>query len=88
QCEFSTFTVIRKVKTIASTPQCVVNSCEKHPSTIHSYASHLLRHHKTSLKKERISLICDCGYEATSDHQHNHDQKCDGKKYTLNKLDE
>ncbi|GMR55075.1 hypothetical protein PMAYCL1PPCAC_25270 [Pristionchus mayeri] len=89
KCGISNFTVIRKgnrpIRRIAMTPKCVM--CEMHPTTPSGYIYHLRIHHKTTLLKNGIYLLCSCGMRHTRDGDHKkHDKKCPGHEFTLHKL--
>ncbi|GMR30614.1 hypothetical protein PMAYCL1PPCAC_00809, partial [Pristionchus mayeri] len=68
------------------TPQCIL--CEIHPKSVAGYTLHLAIHHKSTLKENRIFLMCGCGFRCTSNRHSNHGKKCSGGNFTLHKLDE
>ncbi|GMR50588.1 hypothetical protein PMAYCL1PPCAC_20783, partial [Pristionchus mayeri] len=88
-CEISNFIIIskgdgtiRRLTDPVVTPQCVL--CEEYPGTVYGYATHLRRHHKTTLKANGIYLICACGliFRNHDDHKKN-DGKCTERGFTL-----
>ncbi|GMR44022.1 hypothetical protein PMAYCL1PPCAC_14217, partial [Pristionchus mayeri] len=85
KCTGQEFTLHRRDE--ATTPQCVL--CQMHPKTPCGYLYHLRVHHKTTLLKNGIYVLCSCGmrYNSHND-QRKHDKKCNGCEYTLHKLDE
>ncbi|GMR56689.1 hypothetical protein PMAYCL1PPCAC_26884, partial [Pristionchus mayeri] len=85
ECDVANFTLLPKQQKM--TPMCI--SCEKYPSTASGYYQHLSKHHKTSLAKNGLFLLCACGFKCTSrDNWKNHDNKCAGNDFTLHELDE
>ncbi|GMR43764.1 hypothetical protein PMAYCL1PPCAC_13959, partial [Pristionchus mayeri] len=93
ECEISNFTIIRigngpirRLTDMPVTPQCVL--CKVHPKTAYGYAQHLKKHHKTTLLANGINLLCSCGMRYISINGHKkHDKKCNGREYTLHRLD-
>ncbi|GMS88952.1 hypothetical protein PENTCL1PPCAC_11127 [Pristionchus entomophagus] len=71
-------------KAIPQTPQCVL--CEKYPSTVLGYAGHLRTAHESSLKSNRIYLLCSCGEKFHSCRKSKHSKTCNGRQFTLHKL--
>ncbi|GMS97281.1 hypothetical protein PENTCL1PPCAC_19456, partial [Pristionchus entomophagus] len=87
KCNGLQFTLHKLDKTVPTTPQCI--QCEAYPTTARCYAKHLRRQHKSSMKANGIYLICSCGLKIRSDTGNSdHSKKCDGKQYTLHKLDD
>ncbi|GMR50592.1 hypothetical protein PMAYCL1PPCAC_20787 [Pristionchus mayeri] len=91
ECEISNFTVIRKgngpILKINMTPPCVL--CNMHPRTPRGYSEHLRKHHKTTLLKNGIFLLCSCGLRFNScNDKKKHDKKCSGNEFTLHKLEQ
>ncbi|GMS86056.1 hypothetical protein PENTCL1PPCAC_8231, partial [Pristionchus entomophagus] len=84
------YTVIRNrdgpILRLKATPLCVLCG-EEAAKDLFGYAAHL-RSHKSSLKDEGIYLICSCDYEVRAVGPHLHSKMCDGRQFTIHKLDE
>ncbi|GMR43633.1 hypothetical protein PMAYCL1PPCAC_13828, partial [Pristionchus mayeri] len=79
----------KRDKAIPDTPQCVVASCEKHPTTAYGYVMHLITYHETTLKKNGMYILCSCGFKYKYQKSHEmHDKKCTGSVYDIFELDE
>ncbi|GMS90775.1 hypothetical protein PENTCL1PPCAC_12950, partial [Pristionchus entomophagus] len=69
-----------------TTPQCIM--CQVYPKTATAYASHLYYQHKSTMRKSGIYLKCACGADVyNSDYNPNHINECDGRQFTLQKLE-
>ncbi|GMR31188.1 hypothetical protein PMAYCL1PPCAC_01383 [Pristionchus mayeri] len=84
KCNLANFTVIRRKKT----PQCVM--CNEYSTTAKGYMQHLLKHHKSSLKKNGVYLKCACGlidtHLASSKDRPKHFGKCNKLRFSLHKM--
>ncbi|GMR43736.1 hypothetical protein PMAYCL1PPCAC_13931, partial [Pristionchus mayeri] len=104
ECEISNITVVRNedepirrvadnvaVRTIIqnTNSQCIYPRCEKYPRTPLGYLTHLSRHHKTTLYEKGLFFECSrgCIIDTHIDIS-NHEKKCDGRNYTLHRMDE
>ncbi|GMS91082.1 hypothetical protein PENTCL1PPCAC_13257, partial [Pristionchus entomophagus] len=72
-------------KKIPTTPQCIL--CEAYPKTTTAYAYHLDSQHKSTLISNGVYLLCACGIKVGSIRNGNHFEKCDGRQFTLHKLE-
>ncbi|GMR44070.1 hypothetical protein PMAYCL1PPCAC_14265, partial [Pristionchus mayeri] len=93
-CEISNFTIIRKgngtirrLTDTPMTPQCVIEMCNIHPNTAIGYIRHLDIHHKTTLMKNGIYIMCSCGmrYNSFRDQKK---QNCTGHEFAIHRLKE
>ncbi|GMS91090.1 hypothetical protein PENTCL1PPCAC_13265, partial [Pristionchus entomophagus] len=82
KCDSSLFT-FRKIE--KKTPQCVL--CEIYPATASAYTQHLYLHHKSTLIANGVYLLCACGIKVGSIRNGNHFEKCDGRLFSLHKLE-
>ncbi|GMR43730.1 hypothetical protein PMAYCL1PPCAC_13925, partial [Pristionchus mayeri] len=104
ECDISNITVIRNedepirrltdqhvvsVRLPTTNTQCVISQCEKYPKTPLGYLTHLSRHHKTTLYEEGLFFECSRGcIISTRSDISNHEKTCDGRNYTLHRMDE
>ncbi|GMS98789.1 hypothetical protein PENTCL1PPCAC_20964, partial [Pristionchus entomophagus] len=72
-CTIGNFTVIRKregpIRRLDSqkeTPPCVL--CDAYPTTPLGYVHHLHTQHSSTLRKNQVFLICECGFEVRGEH--------------------
>ncbi|GMS97831.1 hypothetical protein PENTCL1PPCAC_20006, partial [Pristionchus entomophagus] len=81
---------IRRLNNAKTTPKCVL--CEAYPNTVNGYVSHLRIHHKSTLKKNGVYLLCSCGFEleyrdgqGTKSYHMQWKKGCDGREFALKK---
>ncbi|GMR58735.1 hypothetical protein PMAYCL1PPCAC_28930, partial [Pristionchus mayeri] len=72
---------------LKTTPKCFL--CKVYPTTIVGYAHHIITHHKSTLHKNGIYLLCLCGSEVRKDRANDphHSAKCNGQDFTIRNLD-
>ncbi|GMS90773.1 hypothetical protein PENTCL1PPCAC_12948, partial [Pristionchus entomophagus] len=86
-CEGLMYTLHKLSDKVYTTPKCIL--CEMHPTTTRGYATHLKQFHKSTLRANGFYLLCLCGEEIGCHSSNlNHDEKCDGRQFTLHKLSE
>ncbi|GMR43784.1 hypothetical protein PMAYCL1PPCAC_13979, partial [Pristionchus mayeri] len=67
---------------------CIYPQCETYPKTATGYTWHLEKHHKSTLMANDIYLMCSCGLKVRSNNDRAHGKECDGRSYTLHRIDE
>ncbi|GMR43349.1 hypothetical protein PMAYCL1PPCAC_13544, partial [Pristionchus mayeri] len=95
KCEISNTTVIRNGNkpirrltdlAVADVP-CVYPQCEAYPKTAIAYVKHLYDHHKSTLTANGVYLKCSCGLKVRHATHYVHHKECDGRTYTMHRLD-